>query len=240
MLSFSLVRSSVVFAFSVALLASSSASAEGRHGSRAPDVRGADVVLTAPGLSAREARDYRGAVLVERGALRDDIRRLDAQIDALSAISLRAHPPLRDALCHQISALKADVSQLRRRLRDAQPVDVRIESRRARTPRWESRPDRARPQPASPTEFASIKRGITSTPYSNERLQLLRSIVVQHHLTTAQARELAALFAFSSERVDALVALYPRVIDPQNYHETYELLVFSNDRKTLMQRIGVI
>ena len=145
MLSFSLVRSSVVFAFSVALLASSSASAEGRHGSRAPDVRGADVVLTAPGLSAREARDYRGAVLVERGALRDDIRRLDAQIDALSAISLRAHPPLRDALCHQISALKADVSQLRRRLRDAQPVDVRIESRRARTPRWEAPRWRAPP-----------------------------------------------------------------------------------------------
>lgn len=223
------------------LAAGSAASADDRGWGARGDWHGAheappEVVLTAPGLSLREARHMRGAVLVERAALQNDIRALERQIEVLSAISLRARPRLRNELCHEISEMKGQLARMRKRVRRAERVDVRIEHVRRPKKRRRGHARHA----ATAHEFQSVKRAIVSTPYSNDRMLTLQSIAKTQRFTTAQARELAALFPYSKQRVDALALLYARVVDPHNYHETYSLLAYSSDRRKLMHRIGVI
>ncbi len=235
-------RSLLLFAVTTALISGLAATASAEHPSlddRSLQNRGPEVVLEAPGLSPREARGLRGAVLVERAELQADIRALESRIQTLSDISLQARSPrLRDDLCHQITAMKSDLSRMRDRVRTAHRVDVRLE--RGRADRRAERRAERRVRPVSPAEFHSIKRSVKSSPYSNDQLLTLTSIAKQTHFTTAQARELASIFVYSNHRLNALVLLYPQVVDPQNYHETYSLLTYSNDRRKLMQRIGVI
>jgi hypothetical protein len=237
-------RSFVLFSLTATLLlgAAATATAEdrrhGRHGGEYHDSYGGpEVVLEAPGLRAREARHLRGAVLVERPELQADIRALEARIHTLSDISLRARPRLRDELCHQISAMKGELARLKKRVRTAERVDVRIEGRRGRKA---DRGRRDRHHVATTAELHSIKRSVRSSPYSNDQLLTLTAIAKKTHFTSAQARELAGLFVYSNHRLDALVLLYPQVVDPQNFHETYSLLTYSNDRRKLMRRIGAI
>ena len=68
---------------------------------------------------------------------------------------------------------------------------------------------------------------------------MLESELESERLTSAQAWSLAELFDFSRDRVEALVFLHPRVVDPENFVELLSSLKFESDRATVRSRLGL-
>ncbi len=195
------------------------------------------VVFSAPGLTHEEARGLRKPVILDSAALLRDIRSLERRIVRLRQASDGASTSLRADLCPIITGLEVDVERLRRKVRTADRATLRADRHSHVVV---DGPDEELIEAADPRAFASIVQSIRSTPFSQDRLWTLRSIARDQYFTTEQVKGLARLFVFSRERVDALVALYPRTVDPENFHETYRLLIFSSDRRKLMKRIGTI
>jgi hypothetical protein len=196
------------------------------------------VVFSAPGLTHEEARGLRKPVILDSAALLRDIRSLERRIVRLRQASDGASTSLRADLCHIITGLEVDVERLRRKVRTADRATLRADEHSHVV--VVHGPDEELIEAADPRAFASIVQSIRSTPFSQDRLWTLRSIARDQYFTTEQVKGLARLFVFSRERVDALAALYPRTVDPENFHETYRLLIFSSDRRKLMKRIGTI
>ena len=86
--------------------------------------------------------------------------------------------------------------------------------------------------------FLAAKEAVEDAPFSDDKLAIIRDVARGWLLTTRQAIELAEEVTFSDDRVDALVAMYPSIVDPENFFEAYELLPFSDDRAELRRRTG--
>jgi hypothetical protein len=85
--------------------------------------------------------------------------------------------------------------------------------------------------------FAGAHEAVERAPFSDEKLAIIRDVARSWLLTTRQAMVLAEELPFSDDRVDALDAMYPSIVDPENFFEVYELLPFSDDRAELRRRI---
>ncbi len=86
--------------------------------------------------------------------------------------------------------------------------------------------------------FLAVKEALDDAPFSDDKLAIIRDVSRGWLLTTRQAVELAGEVTFSDDRVEALVTMYPSIVDPENFFEAYELLPFSDDRAELRRRTG--
>ena len=86
--------------------------------------------------------------------------------------------------------------------------------------------------------FESAKQALDDAPFTDDKLAIIRDVARGWLLTTRQAMELAEEVTFSDDRVEALVFMYPSIVDPENFFEAYELLPFSDDRAELRRRTG--
>jgi hypothetical protein len=50
--------------------------------------------------------------------------------------------------------------------------------------------------------------------------------------------EIVEEISFGDEKIEAIVALYPHIVDPQNNYMLYEYVTFTDDRQKLKQRIA--
>lgn len=103
--------------------------------------------------------------------------------------------------------------------------------------RVESEEERLRGLPAD--RFEQVVGSITAITFNEGRLGQLKSELESERLTSAQAWSLAELFDFSRDRVEALVFLHPRVVDPENFGELLSSLKFESDRATVRSRLGL-
>ncbi len=87
--------------------------------------------------------------------------------------------------------------------------------------------------------FEQVVGSITAITFNEGRLRQLKSELESERLTSAQAWSLAELFDFSRDRVEALVFLHPRVVDPENFGALLSSLKFESDRATVRSRLGL-
>jgi hypothetical protein len=57
--------------------------------------------------------------------------------------------------------------------------------------------------------------------------------------TSAEARILAAELTFDGGKADALIALYPAVVDKGRFATTLDILTFSSSRQRVVQTLGI-
>jgi len=87
-------------------------------------------------------------------------------------------------------------------------------------------------------DFEGVMWQLQNARFEDERLDIIRHTSRIYTVNAFQARAMAAELRFSSSRVDALVMLYPRVRDRNNWYQVYDLLTFSSDRRDLRNRCG--
>lgn len=75
--------------------------------------------------------------------------------------------------------------------------------------------------------------------FDRDKLAVIQSLARTGRYTTAQARQLAATCSFDSTRADALVALYPSLVDPERFALALDVLDFSSTRRDVQQRLGL-
>jgi len=84
-----------------------------------------------------------------------------------------------------------------------------------------------------------VKRAIEDAPFKEGKMQVLTDQLQDAHLRTEQVGELIGLFAFSRDKVEALVFLYPRLTDPESFEDLLGTLKFASDRMAVRQRLGL-
>jgi uncharacterized protein DUF4476 len=87
-------------------------------------------------------------------------------------------------------------------------------------------------------DFDRFIRHLRRASFSDERLELVRETTGHARFTSAQAAVIVDTLRFSDAKVEAAVVLHPSVLDPQNFHEVYEVLRFRSDRRKVRERIA--
>ncbi len=91
----------------------------------------------------------------------------------------------------------------------------------------------------SPERFQEVVEAMTNVSFSEGRMQQLKAELEGQGLTSAQSWALVELFDFSRDRVEALVFLHPKIVDPENFSGLLGGLKFESDRETVRSRLGL-
>lgn len=93
------------------------------------------------------------------------------------------------------------------------------------------------PVAATGLEMSALLQEIDGEPHPNRRVERIRQAAATRWFTTRQAIALARTVPFPGMQVEALSALYPRVVDPQSFDEVYAIFAFADDRDALRARV---
>jgi hypothetical protein len=95
------------------------------------------------------------------------------------------------------------------------------------------------PLPMRNTAFADLLTRMQRLSFGDEKIGLARDAVSSgNFFTCEQVSQLMKTSAFADEQVKIAAALYPRVVDPQNFVQLTSTLTFDSDRDKLRQLVG--
>lgn len=93
-------------------------------------------------------------------------------------------------------------------------------------------------QAMSDDEFGRIRAALQREWWDDSRQRLLVDIARDRLFSTRQVAQVMGLFTFGDEKVTAAAALYPRVVDPQEFFAVYDQLTFRSEKDDLRRLIG--
>ena len=88
----------------------------------------------------------------------------------------------------------------------------------------------ARPTPMSATSLARLVTAVDDASFSSDRVGLIQGAASKNHFTCAQVVALLGPLSHSSDKLAAVEALAPKVVDPENAHEVEAAMDFSTDK----------
>lgn len=195
----------------------------------------------APDLRPRAARRIDQPVVVDRQDLERDIDALSRDIAEMETIV--ATMPRGRGMRRTRRALRRQIDQMRGRLAHAQAelrqAPILVATGRGHRRGHDHRPS-PRPvyQPVTAHEMGQLIRALERAPYRDDDMRIIRQAAARHHFTVAQAVRLVEQLPYSDDRVNALVTLYPTLVDPQNDHLLYSALRYPSDRQALERRLA--
>lgn len=97
------------------------------------------------------------------------------------------------------------------------------------------------PAPLVVTEpdLARFLQALQAAGFDDRRLPLLKDFVLRQRLTAEQGARLVKAFAFADGRVEAAVAIHPRLADPANFFLVLGALAFDGERDRVRGRLGL-
>ncbi|WP_373046878.1 DUF4476 domain-containing protein [Vulgatibacter sp.] len=151
------------------------------------------------------------------------------------------------ALQQEVRAIDRDVS--RRRIdRDRvqsrlHHVDDRLQHMERQVRRLRRIGPPAAPQPPAllpmdDASFASLHRTVDRIPFGSDKLAVVASAVGMNFFVVPQVLALLDEFPHSSDKVEALRILWPKVLDRQNGHQIFAAFPFSSDRQQVAHIIA--
>lgn len=95
------------------------------------------------------------------------------------------------------------------------------------------------PVPCDPNEFARILGAVQGETFDDGKFVRLQDAMRDRWFTAAQVRQLLETFTFPAKQVDVAVAIYPHVVDPQNWFGIYDAFTFDSHKNEVRQRLGL-
>ncbi|MCB9664836.1 MAG: DUF4476 domain-containing protein [Alphaproteobacteria bacterium] len=86
--------------------------------------------------------------------------------------------------------------------------------------------------------FQRIVAAVDATPWSQERLALVREAARDRWFTVDQVLVLMDHVTWGSDKVEVAAMLHPHLVDPQDSYRLYGALTFSSDKASLRSRLG--
>jgi hypothetical protein len=87
--------------------------------------------------------------------------------------------------------------------------------------------------PMADAAFGGLMRAIATESFPNDRLRVLQQAAPANWFLVAQVQEILRQFAFPQDRLRAMRALKPRILDTANYYQLYASFEFPNDKQEL-------
>jgi len=102
-------------------------------------------------------------------------------------------------------------------------------------------PQRPPPAPPAPPglSFDEAMHMVSVETFDRGKLEAVHRAARNGTFTTDEARLLAAQLTFDGGKADALIALYPAVIDPHRFGLALDILTFSSNRTKVAQTLGL-
>jgi hypothetical protein len=85
--------------------------------------------------------------------------------------------------------------------------------------------------------FQRLLLSVRTASFSSDKADVICDAARGGHIDSEQAYALVALVPFSSDQVNAAVALYERVVDPENFYRVYDALRFPSTKAELRKRL---
>jgi hypothetical protein len=93
------------------------------------------------------------------------------------------------------------------------------------------------PNPVTPEELAQLLKGLQGESFDNGKTAFVSNFARDRYFTCKQAAELLKTFSFDDGRSKAAQALYPRLIDPNNFFEVLNVFTFNTSRESLRKAL---
>lgn len=94
-----------------------------------------------------------------------------------------------------------------------------------------------KPTPISNQDFNRLSVSMRNQAFDKDKYVFLENVVAGHHFTSDQAAQLLKHFSFDNDRIKGALALYPCLVDPENFNRLLEAFTFETSRKTVMEKI---
>lgn len=196
------------------------------------------------GVSFDELAQMRSPRLLDITALEQQITQSLSGLEALLHMSkMVGEEHAQRALSAQIEALKESLTRIRAELRSAPEVDYSVPPpppvvQAPTTPTQPAQPER--PKPMSAARLSQRWSELEGAPFRDEKMMIMRTIAREEHMTAEQAEVLIRTLSFSDDKKDALVALYPQLVDPEQVGRLYQLLDHASDRRKARKEVDRI
>ena len=99
------------------------------------------------------------------------------------------------------------------------------------------------PTPATmPLPAADLERlvaGLKKEPFDEGKLTFVENFAARRPLSCQQAATLLRCFTFDEGRVKAVKLLYPKLLDPQNFHDVLGVFVFDRSKAEARKSVGL-
>jgi hypothetical protein len=90
----------------------------------------------------------------------------------------------------------------------------------------------------APQEFERIREAVKKQSFDDNKLDLLRTLLGDRPLSSAQLTELLKLFSFDTKRLEAAKLGWDQVSDRQNFYTVFDVFTFSPSVKALKEYMG--
>lgn len=200
--------------------------------------------IEAEGLDPMTFRGMADPVVIDRADLQTRIDALAADLATFERmLDLVRDRRERKALGDQLQVMSDRIAALRLELRNGAPASMERRRDVRRRHREERRPVpppvvEEKPQPATGAQLASLSESLRQASFRQDKMRVLRLAVPNLWFSTGQVKQLIEHFSFGSDKVEALVMLHPRLVDPENTHTLFTLLPHASDRRKFEAQIG--
>jgi hypothetical protein len=92
-------------------------------------------------------------------------------------------------------------------------------------------------QPMDQNSFQQLKRTVQNESFDDNRLSILRSVLPNNGISTAQVRELIQLMSFEQNKLELAKFAYRYTTDRNNYFMVNDLFSFGNSKRELSNYI---
>jgi hypothetical protein len=165
------------------------------------------------------------------------IRLADQEVGAIDdLIEAADRPAVRKELHRKTEELAALLAEIRSVGRDlaavaAEPVVIVHETEVVLAPK-------AQPTECSPMDFDQVYRAVDAESFSDDKVRVLKSAVIDRWFTVAQVKKMMGTTAFGGEKVQIAALMHPRVVDMNNWFTVYGALTFDSEKTELRRLVG--
>jgi hypothetical protein len=95
-----------------------------------------------------------------------------------------------------------------------------------------------KPAPMRDAAFLQLLRSIKQTSFDDDKVEVVRHAAKTNYFLAAQVAAVMEVFSFDDAKVNAAVAMWPRITDPENSFIIFNKLTFDSSKEQLRKRVG--
>lgn len=93
--------------------------------------------------------------------------------------------------------------------------------------------------PMHDAQFAQMIAQIQAEPFSSGKMSVLTIAAEYNYFSSAQTRAVVSSLTFSSDKVEAAVLLYPKILDPGAFYQVLSAFTFESSKEEVRTRLAL-
>lgn len=96
------------------------------------------------------------------------------------------------------------------------------------------------PKPIREEDLAVFLSTLDNAGFSDAKVEMVNEFGRSNWFTVSQVGKITEKISFGDDKVDAILAIYPHIVDKENTYRLYEFVTFSDDRERLKEGLKAL